>query len=205
MEINQKIGLFGGTFDPVHKGHINMMVSAYREFELDKLIIIPTGHPYQKERKGRLITAAEHRIKMLEAAVAELDLNLEISTIESSSTKPNYTVNTIDFFQKEYPGAKLYWICGSDILFGIDTWKNPAKLLQKIAFIVIVRGNDTLSEAEAKKRFLEEKYGAEIYFSQYHGEDISSTMIRNATDQDLSQVPESVKQYILDHKLYDQE
>lgn len=202
MEIT-RIGLFGGTFDPVHNGHISMIQNAVTEFNLDKIIIIPTGHPYQKERVGQEITSAEHRINMLRLATENLSFEVEISALETQSTRPSYTVETVDYFKKEYPNAQLFWICGSDVLYGIDTWFKFDQLLKNISLIVITRGRDTIEEVQSRKAFLEKEYGASVYITEFHGPDISSTMIKKNLSAAGEYVAPKVLEYIKNNNLYE--
>ncbi|MCR4902975.1 MAG: nicotinate (nicotinamide) nucleotide adenylyltransferase [Butyrivibrio sp.] len=203
MEVNKKIGLFGGTFDPFHNGHLSMMKNAYEEAELDKIIVIPTGHPYQKEDLGLKISLPRYRVGMIKNGIEDLDFPCEISEIELEKDRPSYTVETVAYFKDIYPKDELFWICGSDVLFGIDKWVNPEKLLKSITLLVVVRGTDTRTDAIDRKKYLEDKYGARIIITKFKGPDISSTMIKKDITENADLMPKRVYRYIVKNNIYE--
>ena len=206
-----KIGLYGGTFDPVHRGHVELLQHTYEELSPEKIIVIPAGHPYQKERKGREITPGEHRLAMLRAVLSGAPYPGEISTVEMEANGPSYTADTLDYFRELYPEADFYWLCGSDILFSITSWWRHREVLAKMILYVIPRGNDDLAQIRRQKAELEEKEGARVVIAGFRGPEISSSGIRELLqggDAEGSEaelralLPGPVQDYIRQNGLY---
>ncbi|MCR5426333.1 MAG: nicotinate (nicotinamide) nucleotide adenylyltransferase, partial [Lachnospiraceae bacterium] len=151
---------------------------AYEELSPEKIIVIPAGHPYQKERKGREITPGEHRLAMLRAAISGASYRAEISTAEMEADGPSYTADTLDYFRELYPEADFYWLCGSDILFSITSWWRHREVLAKMILYVIPRGGDDLAQIRRQKAELEENEGARVVIAGFRGPEISSSKIR---------------------------
>ena len=107
-----KIGLFGGTFDPIHQGHVHMALAFAAELALDSVILIPAGDPYHKEQPR---TAAAHRLAMVEAAIAEHP-QLAVSDCDMVREGATYTVDTVQIFRQLFPQAQLWWLLGMDSL-----------------------------------------------------------------------------------------
>lgn len=192
-----KIGIFGGTFDPVHIGHVEMARYAKENFSLERVIFVPNGNPPHK--KGRSIEDFSHRFKMLEIA-CEGCKGFEISDYERG-THFSYSLDTMRHFRKIY-GNDVYFIIGADSLLTIHKWYEYEKLLKENKFIVFLRGDDKiLSDCVEKYR----KIGCEIYTADMPEICASSTKIRN--DVALGVLPdeilnEKVAQYIRENGLY---
>jgi nicotinate-nucleotide adenylyltransferase len=133
-----KIGIFGGTFDPVHRGHLQLAQSARAQFSLDKVIFVPAYRPPHKQELLSL-TSAEDRYEMVRLALADEPL-LEISDCELRRKGPSYTFDTISEFEKKIPGATFFLILGEDAFHEIDTWYRAAELKKKSRFLVAKRG-----------------------------------------------------------------
>ena len=138
MEINRdlppKVGLFGGTFDPIHKGHLAAAAAVRDRLHLAKVLFIPAGQPWLKE--GRRITPAEQRLEMVKLAIAGKPY-FEASTIEIERPGATYTVDTLSEILKSMGSVEIYVIIGMDTLKDFPRWKDPARLL-KLGYLVAV-------------------------------------------------------------------
>ncbi|MCR4793433.1 MAG: nicotinate (nicotinamide) nucleotide adenylyltransferase [Lachnospiraceae bacterium] len=212
MEIagRPKTAIFGGTFDPIHVGHIELLTNIYEEIRPDRIVIIPSGHPYMKEEKGMLITSSEDRIGMLEAGLKSLNLPIEISRIETDKDTPSYSIDTVTELKAKdietgsrYADGDYYFLCGSDILFEIEKWHEYEKLLREVILTVTPRGEDDVNVILEKKQKLKKKYGAKILISSFRGRVLSSTLIRENPGEYRDLIPEGVYEYITEHHLYE--
>ena len=211
MEINRiyNIALFGGTFDPFHMGHYELLKNFYEEQHPDKIYVIPTGHPYFKEKAGKKVSSAEDRIGMTRAGLLDLDIPCEVSTYETDKDTPSYSVETIGYFREkgipedaDCDQLKIWFLCGSDLLFQIDKWNRSGEILRSVILAVIPRGDDDMDEILLRKRELEAREEAQIYISGYRGRNISSTMIREDPVRYRELVPPGTYEYIRSHGLY---
>ena len=211
MEVGNavKIALFGGTFDPFHMGHLRVIENVFGELCPDRMIVIPTGHPYMKEREGRLVTPAEDRIGMIRAGLEGTSVPWEISRAEVDLDTPSYTVNTLQVIRRqlaEEQGAdtpiELYFVCGSDVLLTIHTWYRHAEILEQVVLTVVPRGDEDPAMIDAAKRSLEEKYGARVRICGFTGPEISSTMIREDPQKAAALLPAGTLEYVKAHRLY---
>lgn len=146
------IGLFGGSFDPVHNGHIALAKAAMAEFNLDKVIFIPAKNPPHKQKKQPAPAAI--RIKMLSAAVKPYK-RFSISRYESGRARTTYTYQTAAHFKKIFPKTKLFFIIGADSLVELRSWKNIKKLARTLKFIAAGRQGVKLRKTVPFKRSVE--------------------------------------------------
>ena len=195
------IGLFGGTFDPIHLGHVDMIRQLCQQMALDKVIFIPAYIPPLKHKPH--MTAYEDRLAMTRLAVAG-ELDFEVSTFESESDEPSYSLRTVRHFAEIYPQDRLFYIMGVDAFNGIEKWYRWQELLCAAHFIVIDRPHKKLSISQVVAEVLRHST-YDIYYLPLHTLPISSTMIRTRiqhhepVDAFLAQ---SVLQYIQDNHLY---
>jgi len=203
------IALFGGTFDPFHMGHYELLKNFNEEIKPDKIYVIPAGHPYFKENEGKKVSSAADRIEMTKAGLRNLGIPWEISTVETDKDTPSYSIETIRYFRKKgipkESGAghlKIWFLCGSDLLFEIDKWYKYEEILSSVTLAVIPRGDDDIEEILVRKKELEDKYDAKIYISEYRGRKISSTMIRENPEKYKDLIPSGTYEYICEHELY---
>ena len=169
-----KICISGGTFDPIHNGHIEIAKIALSQFNLDKVIFMPTGNSYMKSD----VTPSIHRYNMLKLAIEGID-KFEISDLEIKRTGYTYTKDTVAYFKENYPDDELYFLIGTDTLFMLDKWYMPEYLFKNLIFIVAKRGD---ADSVAKAEELKEKFNADIRFMHNDIIDISSTEIREEFD-----------------------
>ena len=199
----KKIGIFGGTFDPVHLGHVNLAMDARREAGLDKVIFIPAKlQPFKLDRR---IASGKDRLAMLEEAVGDIE-GLEVSSFELDSEGISYTYLTIRGM-REILGdeAKLYFILGTDSFLKIEKWKNAEELLEGCSYIVGVRPgyrDEELDQCIDRVRHDHNTRVIKLHNVQF---DISSTEIRDRIDSGNScsdLIPDKVERYIKANGLY---
>lgn len=197
-----KIGIIGGTFDPVHNGHLIIAEYARTSLGLDKVIFIPSGmHPFKDNKK---ITEPKKRIDMILLAI-DSNPYFEVSSLEIDRLGTTYTIDTMTSLKDEYLGDELYFIFGSDIIFELDKWKSIDELSHLCKFILLDRPGKEDQELHKKIEELKSSYNIHIEKIKSPIIDISSTEIKERTSQKLSikyLVPDAVEEYILNHNLY---
>jgi len=132
----ERLGVFGGTFDPVHNGHVAAAVNVRSALGLDRVLMIPAGAPWQKQ--DRFVAPAGDRLAMLSAAVDGVD-GLEVSTVEIEREGPTYTADTIEVLRAQHPDAELFLILGADAAADIDTWHRIDVVERETALVVVTR------------------------------------------------------------------
>lgn len=201
--MKKKIGIMGGTFDPIHIGHLILGEVAYEQFELDKVCFVPAGNPpHKRDRDGR--ATDEQRVAMVRGAIAGND-RFELSLAEMEMDGLTYTYRTLELFLSQNPYDELYFIIGADSLFDFEKWKNPDQICKLCKLIVATR-NQTADEAlDRQIRHLEKKYGGTFLKLNTPDLDISSKMLRSRVKEGKSiryYVPESVRNYIKENNMY---
>jgi len=200
----QKVGILGGTFDPVHIGHLIIAENAREQAGLDRVIFIPAYIPPHKTEIP--VSAAEHRYRMVQLAIED-NPSLEVSDIELRRSEVSYSVETVERLKQINPEAEYYFVIGTDSLMELHTWREPEKLIQMCEFIVVdrpehnfeqIKKSDLGLSKKAKQKLLKH-----VVLSNPVG--ISATDIRHRVAQGRSikyLVPEEVEQYIKGHNLY---
>ena len=168
-----RVGIIGGTFDPIHLAHIYIAEEAKKKLNLDKVIFTPAG--IQPLRTDKKVTEASLRLEMVQKAI-EGKIGFEVSDYEIKKEGKSYTYKTLEHFYKEY--KDLYFITGADCLLDIDKWKEIEKIFSLCKFVVFTRPGYNNNELVNKKRFVEEKYNGDIILLEVPGIHISSTEIR---------------------------
>lgn len=195
-------GILGGTFDPVHLGHLAIAEEARRRLRLSRVLFVPAGQPWLKE--DREITPASHRIKMVELAIAGKPY-FEVSTIETDRPGPSYTVDALTVLQQKLGAkAKLFLIVGWDSLNELPEWHNPAVLVRMCKMVAVTRPGSTLPNLEALEALVPGVKQSTILLD-ITPIAISSTDIRERAAKGLSLsglVPDEVASYIREQKLY---
>ena len=197
----KKYGIYGGSFDPIHIGHIALADCAVRECGLDKLIFMPAYiSPFKQDRK---VTAGRDRCAMIEAATVS-NSKFCLSRYELGKEGPSYTIETLRHWKKLLDG-ELYFVLGFDSVVQLDTWYQGEAVLKGFRFITAVRPDTCISEGMRKIEEFREKYGSDITVLHMEPVDASSTEIRNLVKEGKSitgLVPPGVEEYIIEHQLY---
>ena len=199
----EKIGIYGGTFNPLHTGHLHAAKQAIETLELDKLILIPDRIAPHKEIPAGTATP-EQRMEMLRIATKN-EPKMEVSDVELKREGKSYSYLTVEQISREYPGAKLYLLMGTDMFTSFHTWVEPERITAKAALAVMYRGDKGEAEAieEAKARM--ESRGAEVVLVKNDVIAISSTQMRRLLAFQCAGpfLPEGVEDYIRAQGLYD--
>lgn len=194
-----KVGFIGGSFNPIHNGHINLALAGKNEFDLDKVIFIPNSINPIKENKSKVST--EDRVKMVELAIED-HTDFEIDTYEVDKKGISYTIDTVEYLKNKY--NDLYFIGGADLIFELHKWKDYEKLLKEVDFIIAGRNPYKSSELEDKVNELNNKYDINIsILKNFKMIDLSSSEIRNNILSNNSlKIPKKVAEYIIKNNLY---
>jgi len=202
----RRVGILGGTFDPIHIGHLIMAEQIREEFQLDKVIFIPSGNPPHK--KLQTVTDAEHRYNMVCEALKE-NPYFEESRIEIDRKGYTYTIDTLrDLKEHNKNNAHMYYIIGADVLYDLLTWKDYEKVFEICEFIAAMRPGKDRDGFRERIRYLEKEFSAKIHEAEISLIEVSSTMIRERVKQNKSiryLVPEAVEEYIRKNRIYMEE
>ncbi|RKD27961.1 nicotinate-nucleotide adenylyltransferase [Caminicella sporogenes DSM 14501] len=199
----KRIGLMGGTFDPIHYGHLVLAEQVRTQFQLEKIIFIPSGIPPHKDSLT-LSSAKDRYIMTLLATVT--NPYFEVSEIEIKDKEISYTIKTIKKLKNIFGSdTELFFITGADALYEIDTWKSPEELLKLCSFIGATRPGFDEEKLKKKIDFYKREYSANIFITSVPALAISSTDIRDRIKEGRSVkylLPEAVEHYIYKNKLY---
>ncbi len=194
--MSARIGLMGGTFDPIHHGHLVAAEEARVALSLERVLFVPAGQPWQKERRD--VTPARHRFAMTQLATDTND-QFEVSGIEMDREGPTYTIDTLHAIGEFYAGADLFFITGADATLEILTWKDPEEALDLATFVAVTRPGHDLG------RLASLGYRDRIVVLEIPALAISSTDIRRRVGEGRPiryLVPDSVRTYIDEQQLY---
>lgn len=201
----RKTGILGGTFDPIHIGHLLLAVAAYEQAQLDRVLIMPTGISYFKAAREMKVTDPQTRLLMAGAAIKGVPF-LECSDIEARRAGNSYTFETMEELRSLYPDDELYYIVGADTLCMMHLWKEPERIFRSCRILVTERAGQVGSERlRGAISDLKERYGAVIDRITLRNIDISSTDIRERVMQNKPirwMVPETVEEFIRENGLY---
>lgn len=200
--MGKKIGIMGGSFNPIHNGHLLLAEEARESLGLDEIMFIPCGNPYMKDAAS--ILNGEARFEMVELAIKE-NPYFYASKIELIRKGATYTCETLAELKKNDRNSDYYFILGTDALFSIESWKNPEFILQNSIIAVALRGNETEQETRTMAEQLKQKYKADIRILPARYIDISSSDIRLRIKTGKSiryMIPDKVLAYITEKGLY---
>ncbi len=195
-----RTGIVGGTFDPVHVGHLLLGESATEELKLERLLFMPAGQPWRKA--SRSVSPVDHRLAMLRLAIND-NPAFEVSTLELEREGPSYTADTLMALKEGEPGAELFFIVGEDALADLPKWHAPARILELATIAVAARGAEGPNLREAER--LMPGLVAKAVWLRMPIIEISATGIRERVRLGMSiryRVPPAVEDYIRDHGLY---
>lgn len=199
----KKVGIMGGTFNPIHLGHLMLAENAYDFCKLDEVWFIPSADPPHKT--GQPVLDYIHRSRMTELAIEGIPYFVKYD-FEAQRPERSYTAETLRLLHEKYPDVEFYFIMGADSLFQLETWYEPAKVMSRAVLLVAVRDHHSHEEMEERIEYLTKKYHAQIRLMNMPGIDLSSNAIRQrAAKHETIRffVPEAVRAYILRHNLYE--
>ncbi len=193
------IGIYGGTFDPIHNGHLHVIKQLLQSHRVDRIIVVPAGDPQLREKP---MASSKDRLEMCRIAIDSLSSlrdRLEVNAIEVERERPSYAIETVEAIMATAPGKEFAWIIGSDAFRRIDQWHESERLRELISFIVIERPTNP-----------DESKSSDVEFDDVGGEEIdaleiSATQIRGriAARESVSElVPSAVIAYIESKGLY---
>lgn len=202
-----RIGIMGGTFNPIHTGHLLLAEHALETAELDQVWMIPTGCSYLKRKEGITILPGAERCEMLKLAIAGND-RLRCLDMEIRRPGDSYSYETMEQLNREYPGNRFFFICGADCLYTMEHWKCADRLFAACTVLAAVRGDADIAGMQEKITALEMRFGAQIRLLPFRRIEISSSEIRERRRKGLSVrylVPEAVRVYMEEKGLYQDE
>lgn len=197
-----KIGILGGTFNPIHHGHLLLAQWAMEAASLDGIMFLPTGNSYMK--KSSEVLPGPERLAMAAAAVADRECFV-CSDLEISRGGNTYTYETLKELRQRYPDAELYFIIGADCLFSMEKWRCVEQIFRSCTILAASRSGMSPEALEQKRLELQHRYGASIRLIEFPNMEISSTDIRRRCKQGQSiryLVPESVREIIETQNYY---
>lgn len=198
-----KIGIMGGTFDPIHNGHLMLGRQALEEYQLDQIWFMPSGQPPHK--KDHPVTDADIRCEMVKLALLGQS-GFVFSDFEIRRPGNTYTAQTLALLHQEYPQHEFYFIVGADSLYEIERWYEPERIMSQTVILAAGREYEGIHRSlKGQMNYLKEKYGAQIEYLHCREMDISSEEIRSLTAEGQSVkdlVPEAVFAYMEKNHLY---
>ena len=202
-QTRRRVGLMGGTFDPIHIGHLMLAECAYEQFQLEQVLFLPAGNPPHKDKRKVGATDAQ-RIDMVRLAI-EGNPHFKLDPEEMLREGYTYTKDTLNLLTQKHPDIDYYFIIGADSLMAFDTWYHPEEICRDSILAVAVRDQMGLEKIQVKMHELEERFQARIYLLQTPDIDIASSHLRQMRSQKRSiryYVTDPVWQYIEEHALY---
>jgi nicotinate-nucleotide adenylyltransferase len=204
MSASGRIGILGGTFDPIHFGHLDAADAARRAFHLDQVLLIPSSDP--PHRPTDPCASGFHRFALVALAIQGHDA-LRVSDVELTRTGPSYTADTLRAVARQgWDASQIFFILGSDAFAEIATWREFPAVLDAANFVVIARPGTTLDAAIARTPSLRGRHGKSLFLVEARTRDVSSSTIRArlAARQPIDDlVPAPVARYIVAHHLYE--
>jgi nicotinate-nucleotide adenylyltransferase len=203
MTEKKKIGIMGGTFDPIHLGHLILGEVAYRQLDLDQVLYMPAGNPpHKRNRTGR--ASDEDRVQMIRLAIAG-NPHFALSLFDMREEGYSYTYRLLEALNSEYSDCEFYFIMGADSLVDFDTWMNPQRIANAARLVVATRNQMSNDSFEALLQKRREQYHGDFLRLDTPNLDISSQHLRELVGSGASvkyYVPDPVLDYIREHSLY---
>lgn len=202
-----KIGIYGGTFNPIHLGHLHILKEFVRRLSLDRVLLIPTGEPPHK--RAPCLAPAEHRLAMCALAAKEISGAVaEVSALEIQRKGKSYTADTLAELRALYPKDELFFLMGEDMFLTVNQWYRPEVICKWASLCASPRSGDGMKKLEAQKRRLEREFSARCFLEDIPYREVSSTQVRELAQkgQDIGGlVPKPVAEYIGTWGLYRKE
>lgn len=199
----KKIGIMGGTFDPIHVGHLILGEKAYEQLELDKVWFLPAGNPPHKQNRiGR--ATDEQRVEMVRRAISG-NSHFELSLIEMNAEGFTYSYRTLETLKEQNPDTDYYFIIGADSLYNFNTWREPARICAACTIVVATRDHISSDSLEDEMICLSKQYNGNFVRLATLNIDISSQLLRKWHQEGKSlryYVPDSVVDYIGENHIY---
>jgi nicotinate-nucleotide adenylyltransferase len=196
-----RLGIFGGTFDPPHLGHLILAAEAFDQLKLDRVLWVLTPNPPHKQRQ--LVSPLNLRLQMLQAAIGT-DPAFEVSPVDINRQPPHYAVDTVHLLAEQYPGAELFYLLGGDSLHDLPHWYQPREFMDSCAGLgVMRRPGDQINLALLESTL--SGISPKIHFINSPLLEISSSQIRERICEEHSYryyLPDAVYRYIRDNSLY---
>lgn len=202
---SEKIGILGGTFDPIHLGHLIIAEQARDQYGLDRVLLIPSGHSYFKDNRSRKVLPAQTRLEMTRIAARD-HAPFEVSDIEVNRPGNTYSFETLEQIRELYPSSELYFIVGADTVCSMRTWRAPERIFAACTILAAIREDQVDPEQLRKEsEALARDYGARILPVEIPNIGISSTDIRERAAAGKSihyLVPSALESYIIENGIY---
>ncbi len=201
----QRIGIMGGTFDPIHYGHLMIAENAREQFNLEKVLFLPTGHSPHKQEQ--YVTDSLHRCRMVSLAIADNPV-FSLNKMEVESQETSYTYVTMQKLKEAYTNAELFFILGADSLFDFELWRKPEEILKSCRILAACRKHRQEEGFFRQIAYLNEKYQDRFFPLDTPNLEVSSQDIRRRLQYGRPiryLVPETVESYIRKHHLYEGE
>ena len=197
-----KTGILGGTFNPVHNGHIHLAENALQAAGLDQILFVPSGISYMKDQHE--ILPAKERVELVRLAIQDHPRFL-LSTIETDRECNSYTHETILTLQTKHRDTEFFFLTGADTIFSMEDWKDPVTIFRAVTILAACRPGVSQEDLRQKIAYLHIAYGADIRLIAVDFVNISSSYIRNAIKEGKSVhglLPFAVEAYIKEHHFY---
>lgn len=201
MSNARKIGIYGGSFNPIHNGHVNLAKNYIKFLDLDLLLLIPTKNPPHKTSEN--LVSGEDRLNMLKLAFDDVP-NIVTSDIELNSNETNYTILTLEKLIRIYPGCEFYLIVGGDMFLSFDTWRDYERILSMCKVCAAPRHEGEIEQINEFRKKIDPT-GSKTIILNENVVDVSSTQVRDCAHNRVilrNFVPEKVFEYIVLKDLY---
>lgn len=199
----KRIGIMGGTFDPIHIGHLILGETAYEQFHLDQVLFMPAGNPPHKRNRSNRATD-EQRTEMVKIAIAS-NPHFALSLEEMNQDGFTYTYRTLERLKRQNPDTDYFFIMGADSLYEFEKWREPGRILAACTVLVATRDHTSDQRLDLAIENLKKKYNSNIQKMYSLNIDISSKLIRSWIEQGRTlayYVPDPVISYIQKNKIY---